>query len=51
MDEKRIQRFLLSGREARYDEHLLELFALLRGRPATEEERAELQRRVNGETG
>jgi hypothetical protein len=44
MNEKRDERFLLSAAEARDPQNLLELFALLTGRRATEVEVAELVR-------
>jgi hypothetical protein len=46
--EKRVEHILISGTEAASVDVLLELFELLKGRKATEAERAELERRIDG---
>jgi hypothetical protein len=45
MSDEKVKRYLMSGAEAQQTEHILELFARLKGRPATSEERAELASR------
>lgn len=45
MSDEKLKRYLMCGADAQQTENILELFARLKGRPATAEERAELATR------